>query len=72
MNPQEDISPEMTPVCERHGSELVFGPAPDGTETKIAYCRFCRRYFGRVLPPQIQSRGFRPAHPEARKGKGFA
>lgn len=58
MNPQ-DISPGIPIVCERHGSDLVVSPAPDGTETKLAFCRHCRRYYGRIMPPQVQARGFR-------------
>lgn len=67
MNPQH-ISGETTNACEGHGSELLVRPASDGSATQIAFCRFCRRYYGRVMnSPQTQAQGFRPAQHQARK-----
>jgi hypothetical protein len=55
---------------EQHGRELLVRPATDGTETQIAFCRHCRRYFGRVMnSPELQTQGFRHTQPKPRKAK---
>jgi hypothetical protein len=71
MNPNRpDISPGILPSCEHHGADLLVRPATDGTETQIAFCRHCRRYYGRLMnSPQAQAQGFRTAQHHPRKAK---
>lgn len=49
-------------VCQTHGTNLKVTDAKDGSDTKLAYCRSCGRYYGRVMNnPKLQLGGFRPA-----------
>jgi hypothetical protein len=65
-----DISQGISTACQQHGRELLVRPATDGTETQIAFCRHCRRYYGRVMnSPQLQGQGFRHTQPKPRKAK---
>ena len=49
-------------VCPTYGTELKMRVPNDGSDTTLAYCLLCGRYYGRVMnSSKRQFSGFRPA-----------
>jgi hypothetical protein len=49
-------------ICPTHGMKLKMRDPKDGSDTRLAFCQFCGRYYGRVMNSEkFQLRGFHPA-----------